>query len=388
MRIDRPDKPIPYLNKRDRRRLMFQVALLCLVIMAIVKAANPDTWRGFLNAIEQAGQQAKTPRKEPDLRVQTDPKLNPGEFHSQAPDGKTDGNDDRQKSEPKSPEAVEAKTEAKTSEAKTPDAKTDVVADEKKPTPDDEWPLDELDVPAKFVEMIKDRTLRIRAPEARSYYRILTRAGQLDPKDAADKAIKAAGWLVLMDEPDFHRGKLVSVRGELRSLTSVKTNAEKFGVDTLYEAWIFPKERPQDPYHVFVTEIPKGIPEGQLLKEGVPVTVVGYFFKLEGYGTDASKSAGVHVAPLILARTLGWKKPVPPPIPKESNVTAYLLVAASGLFLVVIVIAIRHRKSDAAFKSGQLKQATTPPDEAIAALNQIEGKELEEQLRDLAKDES
>lgn len=378
MRIERPDKPIPYLNKRDRRRLMFQVALLSLVIMAIIKASDPNTWQGFLNAIENAGQANAKQRKEPDLTVRTESKLKPGEFRAKDSDGKTTAakpDDSKAENNPSRVVVIAVGL-----------GRHCVVIPNMDEAADGDWPLDELEVPAKFVEMIEDRTPGVDSDEAASFYRILKRVAELDPKLVKEKAIKATDWMVLMDESDFHRGKLVTIRGELRRLTPA-IPPKKFGVEIMYHAYIRPKGRPEDIYHVVVTELPDGIPTGESLKD-IQVAVDGYFFKIEGYETGTLTARKFHAAPHVLARTLDWKKPVPPPIPKESNITVYLLIAACGLFLVVMLIGMRHRKSDAAFKRGQLKQATTPPDEAIAALNDIEGKELADQLRDLAKEES
>ncbi len=434
MRIERPDKPIPYLNNRDRRRLLAQVTLLFLVILAIGKASDPDTWTGILNALERAGKPREVAeKKEPNLQVRSDDEeLKPGEFKASKggdeSDKTSDGDtpeskvaktgtepskqvDDSEKAAKSATPTENEKTQndknnepAKVAEidadaekSKTDIAKDDGAVPKAKPneqpelkTPEEEWALNDLIVPKKYIDMIKDRTVYVRSYEAESYYRILARIQRQNPKLVKARSIKAAGWLVLMDEPDFHRGKLVSVRGELRRLDTQEVPEgnkfrKQFGIETLYHAYIFPDDRPKDPYHVVVTSIPKGIPTGEEISQTVPVTVEGYFFKKEGYGTESLKG---HVAPLILGRTLGWKKPDFAPIPESENFTLYLLIASAGLFVIVVFVTFRQRRGDAAFKQGQLKSATTPPDEAIEALNHIEGKELHEQLRELAESET
>ena len=47
MRFDKNRKPPPYLSRREQWRMLGLVAALCLVLVAIQWAANPDNWRWF-----------------------------------------------------------------------------------------------------------------------------------------------------------------------------------------------------------------------------------------------------------------------------------------------------------------------------------------------------
>ena len=378
MRIDRPDKPIPYFNKRDQRRLLMQAMMLIIVVVAIFKAANPDNWvwlTGRVAAEQQQTLDEKTPATdgERDLRIRDqEPKLNPGEFHS--PRLSTLG-----KSE--SPNTNDSKTDVEPIKTDEP------VAQEKPPAENPDWPSHLLEVPAEVLAPIEDNTLEVRPEETSGFYTVLARIRDLDDGVAGKAATKNTGWVVLMDEPEFYRGRLVTIRGDLHRLQEIKANKNDHGIETMYSAWISTRDRPKDPIHIFTTLMPAEIPRGRELGNPLPVTVVGYFFKKEGYFTDPTKAAGTHVAPLVLAKTLQLKTAGRTVVDDDSGVLTYLISFAAVLFVVVFLWTWSNRRSDAAFKRGALKQVTTAPDDAIEALNDIEAKELGDQLRDLAKED-
>lgn len=413
MRIEPSDKPIPYFNKRDQRRLFMQTLMLCVVIAAIFKAGNPDNWTWLTGkaADDQQSQKAKTPVTDADrdFRIRNQqPQLNPDEFLSPKTDTvdkagavektgvvkktgaveKTGaGNETGVGNAPEVAGKTDAeKTNAGGSEVLPKTVVSTVKAKSASEAPD--WPSHLLEVPAKVLASIEDNTLEVRTEESSAFYAVLARIRDLDASVARKAASKNTGWVVLMDEPEFYRGRLVTIRGDLHRLQAIKANRNDYGIEQLYTAWISTRDRPKDPIHIFTTSIPDGIPLSQNLSKPVAVTVVGYFFKKEGYFTDPTKAAGTHVAPLVLAKSLQLKVASRAIVDDDSQVLTYIIVFACVLFVVVFLWTWSNRRSDAAFKRGVLKQATAASDEAIEALKDVNAKELGEQLRDLAKEES
>lgn len=113
--------------------------------------------------------------------------------------------------------------------------------------------------------------------------------------------------------------------------------ANDFGIEMLYEVWLFTADSQQHPVVLIMTSVP-----GELLKEvgrlkadGRPVVVngvsgSGYFFKMYGYpAADAYR-----FAPLVLGGQLNWTAPQPAGL----NWSLPLVLAVGlGIFGVPIV---------------------------------------------------
>jgi hypothetical protein len=176
----------------------------------------------------------------------------------------------------------------------------------------------------------------IRSSEADAYYGVLDHARRVDP-DALDRA--AARFLasrrdasrnpairrlpieefpVFVDlyntvgKPEVYLGKPVSLRGHVRRVLKMPAGENAYGIEELYEVWLFTSDGQQHPVVLVTTSIPAGLLEevGRLKAANRPVVVngvsgSGYFFKMYGYPAgDAYR-----FAPLVLAGRLEWSPP-------------------------------------------------------------------------------
>lgn len=107
----------------------------------------------------------------------------------------------------------------------------------------------------------------------------------------------------LLSEPEAYRGQPVFLRGHTQEIKQYAAEENPYGIKTLYECSLFTDDSQSHPTTVIFTEAPPDLQFGEQVVDGVAVS--GYFLKLRGYHARDEKS---RVAPLILARTMTWKR--------------------------------------------------------------------------------
>ena len=193
----------------------------------------------------------------------------------------------------------------------------------------------------------------IRVTESESYYRVLDHARRVDgaelkaaasrflssrreaSKDAATRRLPVDEFPVFVDlynnvgRPEVYLGKPLTVRGHVRRVVEMPAGENDFGIEVLYEVWLFTADGQQHPVVLVVTSVPAGLLEevARLQAADRPVAIdgvsgSGYFFKMYGYPAgDAYR-----FAPLVLGGTLDWS-----PVPEGGLDQSLPLVLAIGL---------------------------------------------------------
>jgi hypothetical protein len=149
--------------------------------------------------------------------------------------------------------------------------------------------------------------------EYAAYNYVLTFARQFSVAELESAARRDVTFRDLFNpvRKDF-KLELVYFEGRLKRLRSIGPTRQlkEAGIDTLYEAWLFPKNQ-VNPICVLVTELPPGLTPQEDLKRdtmNVPVGVAGYSFKLMTYEStepsakDASRGK-LRQAPLLMGRS-------------------------------------------------------------------------------------
>jgi hypothetical protein len=136
-----------------------------------------------------------------------------------------------------------------------------------------------------------------------------------------------------------------------------------------------------NPFCIRMTSVPEGIPMGQDLGSGVIVKVTGYFLKRYGYPAQQDR---LHVAPLILAKSVQWYEKRPSSVPDDFGIVPYVLGFAGILGVIISILLYRFRSSDREFEKKHLRRLTAAPAGAIAAISDLPTFELEDSLRQLA----
>lgn len=216
-------------------------------------------------------------------------------------------------------------------------------------------------------DAVQDKTLGIREEEADAYYLILNHAAETD-----DRAqIAAASSFVeqrrtespeLRDNPErpfpafvdlfqnytLYRGVPVTLEGHVRRVVAFPADPENpYGLQTLYEAWLYTDDSQSNPAVVVCTQIPEGMPIGEDLLEQASVT--GYFFKMYGYRAQDT----TRIAPLLLAGQLEW-------IPTEESAawrpSASLYVAVAAIVALLVWSLVRAGRRDRDIRKRRLSR--------------------------------
>ncbi|MAT15774.1 MAG: hypothetical protein CMJ46_10965 [Planctomyces sp.] len=195
-----------------------------------------------------------------------------------------------------------------------------------------------------ILEPIQDKTLGIRPEESAAYYQLLYTIAHEDAQVAIDRARqfweerKAAHpefanaehphFADLFKNPAEYRGEVITQTGYVRRIVSYAAGDNDFGIEKLYEAWVYPETGQSNPIVVVFTVPPSGaMQEGEDLNYHVGLT--GYFFKLYGYQAQDT----TRLAPLILA---GAIEPLPTRIDPDFIQKRILFFLAT--FVVVLCI--------------------------------------------------
>lgn len=151
---------------------------------------------------------------------------------------------------------------------------------------------------------VLDNTI-IRSAEADAWFRCFEQLQSATPLALKAEAIGRIGFLPLFKQPQMYRGKLVTVRGDLRLGYRVAAQANHCGIEEYYVYWLKPAGGPNRPIVIYALETLPGFPKladkelGQAPTElDIAAEVTGYFFKNWAYPAQDH----TRVAPLLLAR--------------------------------------------------------------------------------------
>jgi hypothetical protein len=151
-----------------------------------------------------------------------------------------------------------------------------------------------LDLRARAPDELLSPPLRPRYYEYLAYCEAVV-ASDSTPRDAFVKSAADNSHLNfthLYNTPDLHRGKVVHLEGRLKRVTRLDAprEAQRRGVRTIYEGWIFLDRPGTPPVCVIFTDLPHGLAEGDQVDRRV--TFDGYFFKKYRYVTGQKDPQG------------------------------------------------------------------------------------------------
>lgn len=244
---------------------------------------------------------------------------------------------------------------------------------------------DSLSVASEQIRKIRNNTVGIRAAEREVYHDVLALARDTPVAEQREAAIDDVAFAVLMTESEQFLGKPLTVKGELCGLQKIPPGANHHGIEELWEAWMKNADSGENLYVVRSTDIPAGIPTGMELKSGTIVEVTGFFFKRYGYPTRDDR---LHVAPMILAKSLKWYKPREVQKPNDLGLVPYVLAFAGIIGGSICLLLWKFRAGDRQFERQHLKRLTEAPREAISAINDLPVIDIGESLRQMSDAES
>jgi hypothetical protein len=357
MVIDKSRQRPSYFTAADRKQLIRLVALLVFVLIAMKVVAKPGFWSWMFPEQHAADQISSETTTEPgvDSEALRTPLVQPV--------------------------AVLPQDNAATTSTNSTNSETHAtgIADSARRIRGEL--TNEFAVDTISLALIQDDTLGIRENEADAFYALLAKVRRISLSDLEASARADATYTALLTAPEQFRGSLVTVEGEVKRLVQIAAGENRYGVDELYEAWLFSADSGENPYRLLCTALPTGIPQGAELKTRVRVRVTGYFFKRQGYAARH----GLHSAPVLLAHTLRWLRPLD---------SREKLVASNPLFILLIVligtavcVAVwRVAQQDWMFRRKHLKPTAAATIPSAEDFDGIEMSELGERLQQVAEE--
>jgi hypothetical protein len=195
------------------------------------------------------------------------------------------------------------------------------------------------------LDKIEDNTVH-RLSESDAWFRFLEILAESELPQLQHASTGPVGFLQLYKQPDFYRGKLVTVRGEANLVYHVHAPKNIYGISEYYIFWMRPAGGPDSPIVVYSLEVPPDFPDitktspgkqrGEVREE---VEFTGYFFKNYAYRAKD----GTRIAPLVLAKVPRWQPPAVdlnttgqlPSVPVA--VFAFLALAVVATLIAVVV---------------------------------------------------
>lgn len=279
-------KPPPnYLSRREQMRLLVLVGSLMLVIILMFEAADPTNWEWLWAGPPQELTEAEIANKTYETRLApaADPErsLMVDEFISELPDESVD----------------------------------DVQVDQQ----GGYFP----GVKPRLLATVRDDMLLIPS-ESDAFYHLCAVLRDADAAELQEACLGRKGFVQLYEQPKEYRGRLVTIRGEVRHAEQFEANPNSYGVETLWKITLRPAGGPNLPIIVYALEMPLGFPEGADIHEEAAFT--GFSYKRAAYQAKGETTGGeTRTAPVVIAKIGHWN---PPPEKKGPSATVWAVVTA------------------------------------------------------------
>ena len=295
-------KPRNYLSRREQRRLLLMVMALGLLVVMMIEAGKPERWQWF--AALDGGAEGTAEEQTPVAGAPVDTRAPPpdddreirGTFRLQAPVA----------------EQPEADTTGRFFPGVVPD----------------------------YLEQVRDDKL-FRSEENRAWRNLLEVLNGADQPTLKKASTGRVTFAQLFSQSREYRGELVTVRGTVRRAHRIAAPEAENLPEKYYKLWLFPDDFPDSPMMIYCLYVPKGFPTGMTLQ---PAEITGFHFKRCVYNAKDS----FRRAPLLVARTLDWRKAEIPattdrPLPGLGSVFAVIGVAAAFCLFVTVYVFTRTR---------------------------------------------
>jgi len=275
-RIERR-RPQRIFRSSELPRLLIMVGMLVVLLLMITRARDPNTWSWLVDDAG-GGKPAQSPPAKETRAGQ----------HSSAAATVTG-----------TQRPLEAGVEKQRAGGKESGQGTAAAPGKLAPTGPTDQDRDEREAIEEEFQAVSDGTLSIRPEEMPAYKRLWRWVRSQPLPLLRGRAQSKPTFSDLYQTPERYRGQLVALELHVRRILQ-----EELDGMPLYEVWGWTTESKAWPYVAVVMDLPEGMPIGAAVEE--EATVVGYFFKLQGYQpADAKPNAPPLRAPLLVGR-LVW----------------------------------------------------------------------------------
>ncbi len=222
---------------------------------------------------------------------------------------------------------------------------------------------------------IKDNA-RFLSKERPAWFALFAQLQARTSQQLAGAATAELTYAQLLGQPEVYRGRLVTVRGTVVREEVQQPAENDLGIETYHRLWLEPAGGGQWPLVVYVLDLPEQFPRGDKIR--ATILVRGFFFKNWSYPWQE----GMGLAPVVLAREVGWSPPVvqpPTELPTGRQTTMMVLGATAFAGLAVWWAMRSTRRGDVSLEQGRGALPNT--------LEMPGGEDIQQQLERLAQTE-
>lgn len=223
------------------------------------------------------------------------------------------------------------------------------------------------------LSLVKDNTY-FRPAESEAWFGLFGRLQEMNAQQLSEEGLGEVTYVQLLEQPEFYRGRVVTVRGTLRREEVERPAENTLGIETYHRLVIQPRGGGHWPFVVYCLELPSGFPRGEDLQ--APIAVTGFFFKNWSYAWQE----GLGIAPVVLASHVDWQPTVVAPVrraPSGQNLTTAIVAACLFAALTVYLVLRNTRRP----------RHTSPTTDSITFPEELSVETIQERLERLAKTE-
>ena len=198
------------------------------------------------------------------------------------------------------------------------------------------------------LDYVEDNAMTSKRSDMQAWYGLFDRLQRLSADELQAASVGPVSYVQLFEQPDFYRGKMVTIYGEVRGAYWVPAGKNPMGIERYYVFWVRPVDGSNNPIAVYALEPPAGFPEIHQQNENSdketwkePVEVNGCFLKKLVYLSQDS----ARVCPLLLAKSLDWKPVEPQPAAQLPGIPAVLATILAVGFAAIVIAYFAFRVS-------------------------------------------
>ncbi|MGI9457232.1 MAG: hypothetical protein ACR2NU_11770 [Aeoliella sp.] len=206
-------------------------------------------------------------------------------------------------------------------------------------------------IDSALLDSVEDNTV-FRDEESDAWFHLFEVARAADPEALKAASLGEVARAQLIGQPEFYRGRVVTIRGVVRRTEITNPAPNELGIDKLYRVILQPHQDARLPFTLYCIELPAGWTTES--PQDTPIVLTGFFFKNWVYGNQV----GVDLSPVIVANSM---TPIVQEVvesPEPSLPPAWQLIALAAAFAgaLVAIIWVRGKPAPRPVPSADVAQ--------------------------------
>ncbi|MCO6045556.1 hypothetical protein NG895_16715 [Aeoliella sp. ICT_H6.2] len=201
--------------------------------------------------------------------------------------------------------------------------------------------------------------------EQDAWFHVIEVARNATADELSAASVGEAVFVQLVNQPQVYRGRVVSLRGNVRRIESIQPAENDLGIDQLYLVYIQPGRDVLRPFAIYCQELPAGWSTGEEFPGDGRIECNALFFKNKVY----DHARGVDLMPVFVARSFAPVSVAAPLVTRNTSLPAWQLIAlAAGIAAVVVAWIVWNGAEPARPQLGPDSQSVANELHALQAL--------------------